>query len=308
MNDPILGRRLIPDLTRTCPVLCLLEQAELLYTDAGRRVTAWLAQKGQSVKDWLLSVPETIEYEECRTSTLRERLESGTVFASSAVRTRPQYAVLDRKALGSAKDFATCSKEYRPSRKAGLSAGVLGLWCIHGHSQGFHILKACEGRNDVFSSIYCYFERAPEVIVYDFACSLSSYAMVREPGFFGSTRFLIDELHSKGHSRCSLSSKISTFKRMDPALKVINASAAECGNAGLNRIRKSVAYMRQARAVELIATFMFTWNRLKRRQQPVDADRLVPEIYDRQHQEHQDAEEDDLQLSSSSGASTPEPQ
>lgn len=144
------------------------------------------------------------------------------------------------------------------------SPGMMGLWCRHGCSLGFHVLKSSEGRNDVFSAILCHFEQAPEIIIYDFACSLAPYALTRELQFFKNTKFLIDQLHAHGHTRCSPSSFVRTFMKVNPALKTINDAAAECGNSGLRKISKSVAYMRQERAVEFIATYLYLWNRKKR--------------------------------------------
>lgn len=36
----------------------------------------------------------------------------------------------------------------------------------------FHVIEDAEGRNDAFSAIFTRMKKAPDVIVYDFACSL----------------------------------------------------------------------------------------------------------------------------------------
>jgi hypothetical protein len=46
---------------------------------------------------------------------------------------------------------------------------------------GFHIIYHAEGRDDVLSPIYTMWERAPETIVFDFACQAAIYNMVRAP-------------------------------------------------------------------------------------------------------------------------------
>ena len=41
----------------------------------------------------------------------------------------------------------------------------------------------------------------------------------------------------------------------------VNSSAAECGNSGILRIRKSVSYMSQDRAILYTRVFISLWNR-----------------------------------------------
>ena len=45
--------------------------------------------------------------------------------------------------------------------------------------------------------------RAPDVVIYDFACALMEYALNREPEYFKYTLFLLDGLHKWNHSACS---------------------------------------------------------------------------------------------------------
>lgn len=45
--------------------------------------------------------------------------------------------------------------------------------------------------------------RAPDVVIYDFACSLMEYALNREPEYFKYTLFLLDGLHQWNHRACS---------------------------------------------------------------------------------------------------------
>jgi len=52
------------------------------------------------------------------------------------------------------KDFGKRNEEYNLARNSGLSAGVMGLWCKHGMSLAFHILKASEGRIYLNSTIF----------------------------------------------------------------------------------------------------------------------------------------------------------
>jgi len=154
-----------------------------------------------------------------------------------------------------------CQKFYSTYGERWLTGGLMCVWCPHSICYGFHCIPASEGRNDVFSAIYTRWDRAPEVVVYDFACALQPYCMLREPNFFSKTLFVIDAFHAKGHTRCGHSAFLKTYCETIPILTAVNSSAAECGNSGILRIRKSVSYMSQERAVIYTKTFLSLWNR-----------------------------------------------
>ena len=137
------------------------------------------------------------------------------------------------------------------------------LWCTHSIGLGFHIMPKAEGRNDVFSAIYTHWPVAPKIIVYDFACQLAPYCLVREPGYFGQTRFVVDEFHTSDHTKCSRASHASFVMQYDPQLQAINTSAAEVGNSGASKIRKSVSYMTQRHAIQYIKVYMDIMNRFR---------------------------------------------
>ena len=65
--------------------------------------------------------------------------------------------------------------------------------------------------------------------------------MLREPKFFSKTLFVVDAFHAKGHTRCGRAAFLTNYCDTDPALMTVNSSAAECGNSGILRIRKSVS-------------------------------------------------------------------
>jgi hypothetical protein len=88
--------------------------------------------------------------------------------------------------------------------------------------------------------------------------------MTREPEFFKNTLFLIDGFHAKGHTRCSRACMLSNYQANDPELSKLNSSAAECGNSGLRKIRRSLSYMSQRHAIVYTMTFLALWNRQRR--------------------------------------------
>jgi hypothetical protein len=139
------------------------------------------------------------------------------------------------------------------------------VWCTHSICYGFHCIPESEGRNDVFSAMVTRWPVAPKRVVYDFACALGPYCMLREPSFFGRTFFTIDHFHAAGHTKCSPAAFLSEYANVDPRLVPINSSAGECGNSSLKRIRKSVSYMSQERAIIYTKVFLSVWNRIRLR-------------------------------------------
>jgi hypothetical protein len=139
----------------------------------------------------------------------------------------------------------------------------MALWCPHVVCVGFHAIPECEGRNDVFSAIFSYWEVAPEVIIYDFACQLAPYCLAREPQFFKDTLFVVDQMHANGHNYCSQACFVSNYMQVRPSVMFVNSSAAEAANSGLNRIRKSLSYMGERHASLFTYVYMSVWNRRK---------------------------------------------
>lgn len=154
-----------------------------------------------------------------------------------------------------------CQKFYATYGERRLTGGLMCVWCPHSICYGFHCIPYAEGRNDVFSAMYTHWETAPQVVVYDFACALQPYCMLREPEFFSKTLFVVDAFHAKGHSRCGRAAFLTNYCETNPALMMVNSSAAECGNSGISRIRKSVSYMSQDRAIVYTRVFISLWNR-----------------------------------------------
>ena len=180
------------------------------------------------------------------------------------IRDRPSYPALKEEAGDSASEQkGGCRKFYSKYSPKKLTGGIMVCWCTHSISYGFHIIPVGEGRNDVFSAIYTRWEKAPSIIVYDFACALQPYCLLREPEFFKNTLFAIDDFHSSDHTKCGAACFLKTYKNSDPRLLRLNSSAGECGNQGLSRIRKSISYMGQERAMMLTKIFLSVWNRTR---------------------------------------------
>ncbi|EJD45899.1 hypothetical protein AURDEDRAFT_63859, partial [Auricularia subglabra TFB-10046 SS5] len=186
------------------------------------------------------------------------------------VRLRPEYPHLagdknvDRAVVTEAGAGGIgCSKYYEAYGRRGQTGGLMAAWCPHSVCLGFHCIPKGEGRNDVFSALFTRWPEAPRVVVYDFACALAHYCMLREPRYFKNTRFVIDGFHAQGHTRCTKACFISNYKN-DSLLSDVNSSAAECGNRGLLKIRRLLSYMSQRRAIIYTYTYLAIWNRERR--------------------------------------------
>ena len=110
---------------------------------------------------------------------------TGTCYGASVKRIRPKYTSLvldERTSVGKKRTYdsdhlSPCSKRFGKVGK--LSGGIMAFWCRHRICVGFHIIQKGEGRNDAFSPIYTRWAKAPKLVVYDYACQLMPYDMVR---------------------------------------------------------------------------------------------------------------------------------
>ncbi|KAG2009480.1 hypothetical protein CC2G_012413 [Coprinopsis cinerea AmutBmut pab1-1] len=191
--------------------------------------------------------------------------QTGCLYSMPRIRDRPKYPKLrgDQLRDKSSKRGDKCGKYFTQYGEQRLTGGLMVAWCTHGICYGFHCIAQSEGRDDVFSAMVTRWPVAPKRVVYDFACSLGPYCMLREPRFFQDTLFTIDHFHSSGHTKCSPAAFLSEYANVDPRLVSINSSAAECGNGGLKKIRKSVSYMSQTRAIIYSKIFLSVWNRVR---------------------------------------------
>ncbi|KAJ7583992.1 hypothetical protein C8J56DRAFT_790501 [Mycena floridula] len=193
--------------------------------------------------------------------------KTGCCYSMPQIRVRPKYPKLpwDQKVENSKNRGDKCSKYYSTYVEKTQTGGIMVAWCTHSICYGFHCIRKGEGRDDVFSAMVTRWKKAPQTVVYDFACALGPYCMLREPDFFADTQFVIDAFHSTGHTKCSAAAFVKTYAEVNPELERVNTSAAECGNGVLSRIRKSTSYMKQIHAVIYTKVFVSVVNQVKRR-------------------------------------------
>ncbi|KAL7281257.1 LOW QUALITY PROTEIN: hypothetical protein ACG7TL_004565 [Trametes sanguinea] len=258
----------IPALGRIIAVQRSLYPA-LPMPDTIRAVAQWLANRAADVYARLAQHDPAPTCAQPLTVGSDDWRVTGTCYGLPAIRTRRVYSKLrhdgDATADINVEDAGECNKFFKTYPRNKLAGGILALWCTHSICLGFHTIPIAEGRNDVFSAIYTRFPTAPEVVIYDFACQLAPYCYIREARYFANTRFLIDELHARDHTKCGQACFASNMMQYDDRIRAVNTSAAECGNGGAGRIRKSVSYMSYKHAVVYTKVFMDVQNRIKSR-------------------------------------------
>ncbi|ORY30478.1 hypothetical protein BCR33DRAFT_841783 [Rhizoclosmatium globosum] len=183
--------------------------------------------------------------------------KSGCRYFLPLVRNRPNYPNLNEVVAGDG-----CSKFYSQYGTSGLTGGILIMCCPHRFFYGFHFFNSYEGRNDVFSVLLTRFQKAPRVVIYDFACGLASYCFAREPVFFKDTLFLVDKFHASNHKACTASSKMSAYLK-DRAIGETNSNVAEHLNSGLRKLNTSISGMAEDRSISLLDTYICMSNRLE---------------------------------------------
>ena len=123
-----------------------------------------------------------------------------------------------------------------------LSPGIFTLYCPHGTCYGFSVLENYESPRHPFDIIRTRFKVAPGVIVYDNACKLHQYALLRELVYFKDTIFVVDKFHWKGHTACSLGYNLSIYETHE-LLHSLNSQINEQGNAGVQKLKGHLSYM-----------------------------------------------------------------
>ena len=231
------------------------------------RLCGTLADRAQSVFNQLVTKRKIINATSERPPAAdRVWEETGSYYGRLPLRYRPYYDGRDdSKAFDNADNANSCRKFFSTYSKRTLTGGLMGLWCPHLICLGFHLIPHAEGRNDVFSALWVYFDKAPQTVVYDFACQLAPYSMSREPEFFKDTCFAIDEMHATGHTACSSALFLSNYMQVRPDIRNVNSSAVECCNSGLSRLKKSISYMGEKRAIVLAFVYVNIWNRKRER-------------------------------------------
>lgn len=81
---------------------------------------------------------------------------------------------------------------------------VLWFCCeTHEKSIGFIVLYNAESCKIVTEILIAWFQRIPNVVIYDNACNLEEFISNRYAKHFQNTTFYVDAFHYKSHVNCS---------------------------------------------------------------------------------------------------------
>ena len=182
-------------------------------------------------------------------------LSGGIYIPRNKIRLRNKYPKIDGKTTFN----DTCSKIYPETE--GWMGGILIFLCCHGHPQAVEILEKHESLNHVFSILYSFFLTLNFYIIYDFACGLMKYCMLRSPLLFSRTVFITDSFHGKSH-KCASCFKMQHFKKWNPRIADIRDSICESNNNALRKIATTIKFMKVENAMLILKLFLEIKHRL----------------------------------------------
>ena len=124
-----------------------------------RNLSGALAERAKLTFNDLVNNRDIIRStDECPPHSLREWEETGSFYGRFPIRHRPFYEGRDNDKAVDASETGRCKKYYSTYRQRTLTGGIMAIWCPHLICLGFHMIPQAEGRNDVFSALYVYFE------------------------------------------------------------------------------------------------------------------------------------------------------
>ena len=194
----------------------------------------------------------------CDINSPNNFIKTGVCVGLPLVRDRPPYPI---DQTSEEVQLDGCRHDSHGSSRSAKTGGIFTWFCPHGVCYGFYIIPEAEGRNDAFSFLIKYFDEAPLVVIYDFACLLQEYCLNREPLFFKNTRFYVDRFHWFNHTCCARSYNIDLYD--DVLLDTLNTQVAEQWNAKLKTIKSSATKMSQELFMVSLRLFLDFWNEKK---------------------------------------------
>ena len=132
----------------------------------------------------------------------------------------------------------------------------LFLWfCLqHGHCFGYHIIPGSEGQKQPALSLYSHLECPPDIVLCDFACSLSEYTHNRKSGYFQNTRFYHDVFHDFTH-KCTQAFRCDKLR----GFKTVNSRICEQLNRFIQNVKTSSKLMSQCHFSFCLQFFINFW-------------------------------------------------
>ena len=114
---------------------------------------------------------------------------------------------------------------------------------IAGKSEAIEAIRLIASGVDIRQIQYqCELKMLHNTIIYDNSCKLYQYVPNCQPSHFQNTNFFVDLFHWRGHVGCSSGYSLDKYTTSDIA--TINSQVNEQANAGLQRIKGQIAYMK----------------------------------------------------------------
>jgi hypothetical protein len=176
------------------------------------------------------------------------------------IRGIPAYSADQRTTHRAPEDQDACRK-YSSSHPT-LTPGIFTIYCPHGVCCGFEVMRSHESPKHPFEIFFTRFETPPDIIVYDNCCKLHQYILNRQPFHFKSTSFFVDRFHWRGHVGCSSGYSLDRYATRQ--ISSINSQVNEQANAGLQRMKGQIAYMKPGNFMFHVKLFLAISNMDKR--------------------------------------------
>jgi len=159
-----------------------------------------------------------------------------------------------------------CRKKSR--RHHTLTPGLFTLFCQHEICIGFSMMVEVESPRTPFNILSQRFSQFLHkmVIVYDNCCNLYEFAQNRLPHMFNKTRFLIDRMHFKDHTNCTIAFNLDTYGAKESFVN-LNSQCNEQANSELRRLSKQVTFQQSSQVMHHTSLFLAQRNRNKKLKQ-----------------------------------------
>ena len=148
-----------------------------------------------------------------------------------------------------------CSKGVPDS--GGFTPGLLILACPHGYIYYIQFMRGGESPAMVLEFLRdrCYPRELPVRICYDNGCNLHAYVARRCPDIAASVQFIIDRLHNRNHTHCSIAFQLDRYTHHERGLN-FNTQRVEQLNRMLRKLATNLRFSRPDNGIDTLRVFM----------------------------------------------------
>lgn len=229
--------------------------------DMGKKCVSVFPSSNSNQGQRIDGLPQPDDAMEAQPSCLgAECLQTGIMSGLARVRPRLKCEADGNAKEATCRDAPTCNHGFFAVGKR--TGGIFAWFCEHGVCYAAYIIPNAEGRDEAYSFLTGYLRKAPEVVIYDYACNLHEYCLNRSPEYFKHTMFVIDNFHWGNHTSCCFGYSMKPY----PCLAHINSQLAEQCNSALKKIKPALSFMIQRNFMASLRLYLHGWNMGKREQ------------------------------------------